>query len=92
MRCAKVFFSYPFREVYLKKLNPLELQGDSWWVFVLWFSVQFSNFLAAPHTITAIQAFVAGAASYCNVPAGIAGRCITLHTLSCSIYGTQPCI
>lgn len=36
--------------------------------------------LAATHTVTAIQTFVASTTTDSNVPAGIAGRCITLHT------------
>ena len=45
--------------------------------------------LTATHTVTAIQTFVTGAAAYCYVAAGVTGRCIALHTFSCSIYGVH---
>ena len=45
--------------------------------------------LTTPHTITAIQTFVAGSAPHGNMSAGITGRCIALHTFSSGIHGIQ---
>ena len=45
------------------------------------------GWLAAPHRVPAIQALVAGTASYGDVPAGITGRSIALHIFSGSIHG-----
>ena len=42
--------------------------------------------LAAAHTISAVQAFITGSGPNRNMSAGIAGRCVTLHTLRSRIY------
>jgi hypothetical protein len=45
--------------------------------------------LAAAHAVSAVQAFITGPAADGNVSAGIAGRCITLHTFRRRIDGVQ---
>ena len=45
--------------------------------------------LTTPHTITAIQTFVAGSAPHGNMSAGITGRCIALHAFSSGIHSIQ---
>ncbi len=45
--------------------------------------------LTAAHAVSAIQAFVAGAAAYGDMSAGIAGRCIALHALGGCIHRIQ---
>ena len=45
--------------------------------------------LAATHAVSAVQAFVTGAAAYGNMPAGITCRCIALHALGSRIYRIQ---
>jgi hypothetical protein len=42
--------------------------------------------LTATHAIAAIQTFVASAAAYGNMPAGITSGCVALHTFGCCIY------
>jgi hypothetical protein len=45
--------------------------------------------LAATHTVTAIQAFVTGAAANSNVSAGVACRRIALHIFCRPVYCIQ---
>ena len=45
--------------------------------------------LTTPHTITAIQTFVAGSAPHGNMSAGITGRCIAVHAFSSGIHSIQ---
>ena len=49
-------------------------------VYVLEVCIMLRSILAATHTVSTIQTFVAGAATHGDVAAGIAGWCIALHT------------
>lgn len=67
-------------------LRRIDIKNATPWSGALFMFVLNQTILTAAHAVTAIQTLVTGAASYGNVPAGIAGRCIALHAFGCCIY------
>ena len=49
-------------------------------------------FLTATHTVTTVEAFVAGAAADGDMSAGITGRRIALHILGSGVHGVHSIV
>jgi len=81
-----LIFHLPVYSNFTKLNIPASRPGCGINGYILYLVFQSKHVLAATTLVTAVIAFITGAAAHHDVAAYIAGRCITLHTLCSSAH------